>query len=210
MEGIMVDRPKVPLLHDVWKAFMTELELEDPVALISRELLKNQKALSPRLAEWQISDGILLFCGKIILPWNKDLCHRIMEQHHNTCVAGHAGCFKTLELISWNYWWPQLSQHVSQYVGTCDTCNWTKVLQQLPHGELHLTEILGERWDTVSVDFIVELLEAHRFDVVIVMVNVLWVSRPTSSAHRPRCCWSCPVVLPKCVEAPWNPLEVHL
>jgi hypothetical protein len=55
-----------------------------------------------------------------------------------------------LELISQNYWWPQLSRHVSQYVGTCDVCNQMKVLQQLPHGELHPTEILDERWQLMQ------------------------------------------------------------
>jgi hypothetical protein len=90
-------------LRDVRKAFATEPELEAPIALVARELLKNWKAPSPRLAEWQISDGLLLFHGKIVVPWNKDLRHRIMEQHHDMRVTGHAGHFKMLELISRNY-----------------------------------------------------------------------------------------------------------
>jgi hypothetical protein len=106
MEGIAVDGPEIPLLHDVWKVFANELELEDPVALVTRELLKNRRAPSPRSAEWQISDGLLLFPSKIVVLWNKDLCCQIMEQHYDTQVTGHAGCFKLLELISQNYWWP--------------------------------------------------------------------------------------------------------
>jgi hypothetical protein len=64
---------------------------------------------------------------------------------------------------------------MGQYVGTCNVCNQTKVLCWLPHSELHLTEILEECWDTdpVSVDFIIELPDAHRFDVVMVAVDVL-------------------------------------
>jgi hypothetical protein len=112
MEGITVNGPEIPLLRDVWKVFATEPELEDPVALVAWELLKNRKAPPPRSAEWQISDGLLLFRGKIAVPWNKDLRRRIMEQHHDTRVARHAGCFKTLELISQNYWWPQLSRYI--------------------------------------------------------------------------------------------------
>jgi hypothetical protein len=84
MERIVVDGPEVPLLHNVQKMFMTEPELEDPVTLVAQELLKNQKAPSLCSAEWQISDGLLLFCSKIVMPWNEDLCRQIMEQHHNT------------------------------------------------------------------------------------------------------------------------------
>jgi hypothetical protein len=42
MEGIMVDRPEVPLLRNVWKAFATELELKDPIVFVTQELLKNR------------------------------------------------------------------------------------------------------------------------------------------------------------------------
>jgi hypothetical protein len=52
MEGIAVDGPEVPLLRDVRKVFATEPELEDPVALVARELLKNRKAPVPRSVEW--------------------------------------------------------------------------------------------------------------------------------------------------------------
>jgi hypothetical protein len=46
MEGIVVGGPEIPLLRDVRKVFATEPELEDPVALVARELLKNRKVSS--------------------------------------------------------------------------------------------------------------------------------------------------------------------
>jgi hypothetical protein len=56
-------------------------------------------------AEWSESDGLLMFRGKIYVPKDRDLRHHIMDQHHDTCIAGHAGYFKTLEIVSCNYWW---------------------------------------------------------------------------------------------------------
>jgi hypothetical protein len=79
MEGIVVDGPEILLLRDVQKAFATKPELEDPVALVTRQLLKNRKAPSSRSAEWHISDRLLLCRGKIVVPRNKDLRHWIME-----------------------------------------------------------------------------------------------------------------------------------
>jgi hypothetical protein len=71
-----------------------------------------------------------MFRGKIYVPKDRDLRHRIVEQHHDTRIAGHAGRFKTLELISRNYWWPQMSRYISTYVNTCNLCNQTKVQRQ--------------------------------------------------------------------------------
>jgi hypothetical protein len=49
-----------------------------------------------------------------------------------------------------------------------------KALWQLPHGELHPIKIPEEHWDTILVDFImVELPNMHRFNMVMVVVDVL-------------------------------------
>jgi hypothetical protein len=77
--------------------------------------------------EWSESDGLLMFRGKIYVPKDRELRRRIVEQHHDMHIARHAGCFKTLELVSCNYWWPQMSCYIGVYVKTCDLCNQTKV-----------------------------------------------------------------------------------
>jgi hypothetical protein len=69
-------------------------------------------------AEWSESEGLLMFHGKIYVPNDRDLRRRIIEQHHNTRIAGHAGRFKTLELVSCNYWWPQMSRYMASMLST--------------------------------------------------------------------------------------------
>jgi Integrase zinc binding domain len=73
-------------------------------------------------------------------------------------VTGHAGRWKTLELVAWNYWWLQMSCYISQYMKTCDHCLQTKVQSIPPMGELIPLPILEFCWDTISIDLIVELL----------------------------------------------------
>ena len=122
-------------------------------------------------AEWLESDGLLHFHGKIYVPDGKDLCQQIMSQHHNTQVAGYTGRWKTLELVAQNYWWPQMSHYIGQYVKTCDLCLCTKA-QWYPHvGELSLLPTLESCWDTISVNFIVKLPESHGYDAIMNVVD---------------------------------------
>ena len=85
--------------------------------------------------------------------------------------ARHPGRWKTLELVSCYYWWPQMSQYVGKYISTCDLCLWTKALWHPLVGELHPLLILDTPWDTISVDFIVELPDLAGHDAVMVVVD---------------------------------------
>jgi hypothetical protein len=126
LAGIRLEGDEHNILQEVWRGLKNDVQ-EESVAKEARELQKDKIRGTVKSAEWSGSDGLLMFCGKIYVPKDRELRHRIVEQHHDTHIAGYAGCFKTLELVSCNYWWPQMSCYISIYVKHCDLCNQTKV-----------------------------------------------------------------------------------
>jgi hypothetical protein len=79
---------------------------EGLVVKAARKLQKEKGRGMVKSAEWSESDRLLMFNGKIYVPKDRELRCGIIEQQYNMCISRHAGCFKTLELISCNYWWP--------------------------------------------------------------------------------------------------------
>jgi hypothetical protein len=126
LAGARFQGDKQNILQEVWHSLKGGVQ-EESIAKAARELRKDKGRGMVKSTEWLESEGLLMFHGKIYVPNDRDLRCHIVEQHHDTRITGHAGCFKTLKLVSCNYWWPQMSHYISIYIKHCDLCNWTKV-----------------------------------------------------------------------------------
>ena len=66
--------------------------------VVEKGLLKNDK-------KYVKEDRIVAWQGRLYVPKNKKLQEDIIKAHHDSCIAGHLGQYKTQELITRNYWW---------------------------------------------------------------------------------------------------------
>jgi hypothetical protein len=98
LAGIRLKGDEHNILREIQRSLKVD-DQEESVAKAARELRKDTGRGMIKSAEWSESDGLLMFHGKIYVPKDRDLRRRIIEQHHDTHIAGHAGRFKTLKLV---------------------------------------------------------------------------------------------------------------
>jgi len=113
---------------------------------------------------------LILFRGKVYIPKNIQLRHEIIQLHHDTPVAGHLGQWKTLEMVTQNYWWPGITKLVFDYVDGYDKCPQYKNFPQPPAGRLMPIGTPVKPWKAILVNFIVGLPEAQGHNALLVVV----------------------------------------
>src|SRR3981189_2316339 len=64
-----------------------------------------------------------------------------------------------------------MARYIGQYVKRGDLCCRTKLQHRRPTGELHPSETPNDPWDTISVDFIVELPCSNSYNAIMNIVD---------------------------------------
>src|SRR6266404_8071027 len=100
--------------------FMEQIRQSDQYNDLVVKALKALDAGELHSDEWMCAEEVVLYQGRVYVPDDPQLRHDLVHAHHSAAVAGHPGQWKTLELVSWNYWWPGLSRYVAKFVTGCD------------------------------------------------------------------------------------------
>ena len=128
---------------------------------------------------YTLRGGILYSQGRILIPpTSSSLILQILQQYHDSPLAGHFGVARTQALIAQYFKWPGLATSVSNYVLSCDACQRNKVVRHAPYGLLSPLPIPAQPWCSVSLDWITDLPPSHYHDAILVVVD-----RLTKMAH---------------------------
>jgi hypothetical protein len=170
-----------PLFEHIKAAYASDPTLASIFESLSNPADQRSPSVTEELRDFTLNDDhLVLFQGRLYVPDNEDIKTSILSQCHDHPSAGHFGRYKTVELVSRDFYWPHLSKFVSHYIQTCEVCQRSKKQRHLPHGLLQPLPIPSAPWLSTSLDFIVglPLSGPSSFDSILVIVD-----RFTKMAH---------------------------
>jgi len=95
----LVEGPEKEIVKKIKEARDRDKEVIKAVEEIKKaevKVLRNDK--------WQIEEGLVLKEGKVYVPKDEKLRVEIIWLHHDMPIAEHGGQWKTVELVTRNYW----------------------------------------------------------------------------------------------------------
>ena len=76
-----------------------------------------------------------------------------------------------VKLVTRNYWWPEVTNDVKQYMKECNQCQRIKNRIEMPVEKLRLNIMLKKLWQHISVDFIMKLLVSRDHNSILVICD---------------------------------------
>ena len=111
--------------------------------------------------------------GKVYVPKDEKLRIEIIRLHYDIPIEGYEGQWKTVELVTRNFWWPGVTKEVKRYVEGCDACQRNKNHTEQPAGKLMPNSIPEKLWTHILADFITKLPLVQGYDSILVVVDRL-------------------------------------
>jgi hypothetical protein len=131
-----------------------------------------ERALRNKEEGWkELESGLITFRERIYVPIHAKLREDIIRENHDSTFAGHPGRYKTAELITHNYWWPQVQHDVREYVDECKTCQRVKTHRTLPAAPLHPHEAPSRPWEIITLDLLGPLPMSNGYNAILVIID---------------------------------------
>ena len=126
------------------------------------------------VGQFSMHHGLFYNQGRILIPpTSSSLILKILQQYHDSPLAGHYGVARTQALVAQYFVWPGLATAVNSYVRSCDACQRNKVVRHAPFGLLSPLSIPSRPWSSVSLDWITDLPPSNYHDAILVVVDRL-------------------------------------
>ena len=124
--------------------------------------LLNHHPLTKTTEGWTVT-------GRLVVVGNNELRRGVISLYHDFPTAGHPGEWKTLSMITRDYWWPEMRKDITEFVKGCAICQSTKSRTMQAKPPLYSISTTADTlpFKTIALDFITKLPKSGNNDTIL-------------------------------------------
>ena len=131
--------------------------LSDISAAYASDPFYSANSTIPSYLTFNPDDKLWRFNSRVCVPQVPALRLKILQELHDSPLAGHLGYEKTMQAVAGRFWWPRMTRTVKAYIKTCPTCQRIKPSTLSPPGLLRPHSIPARPFTHVSFDLVTDL-----------------------------------------------------
>ena len=108
----------------------------------------------------------------------------LIRKAHDLSISDHSDMNWTLNLLRWSYCWLKMRTTIKRYIWNCYVCRRSKASRDRINELLKSLFIFEQRWQNISLDFIIDLSESDESNAILTVIDRLSKKRHYIS------CWS--------------------
>ena len=117
LQEVVIEGSEVDIIKKIKKARSKD---KDVVRVVEEMKKAGVKELQGN--KWKIEGDLVLKEGKVYVLKEEELRAEVIQLHHDVLAVLYRGRWKTVELVTRNYWWPGVMRDIERYVERCDLC----------------------------------------------------------------------------------------
>ena len=107
------------------------------------------------IAEWIEDERQIRYRGNLYVLEGDELRLHIIQEYHDTVLAGHPGRAKMFNFLDRGYYWKEMRMDVDRYVPNCHECQRSRSSRHSTFGVFWPLPVPNRSWEDISMDFVV-------------------------------------------------------
>ena len=134
-----------------------------------------------KLKNYQIIDNILF--KKNLLWMLKQMHTKLLQKIHDQSSILHSDIRWMIDLVQRFYYWSDHQATIQQYIWNCHVYQRSKASQDDTNDLLQSLSILQQRWQNITMNFIIELFLSKNYNVICMIIYYLFKERHYVFCH---------------------------
>ena len=98
---------------------------------------------------------------------------QLIREVHDFLISVYSDMNWTLNLLRQSYCWLKMRMMIKRYIQNCYVCRRSKALRDWINELLKSLLILEQQWQNISLNFIIDLLESDKNNVILTVIDQL-------------------------------------
>ncbi len=99
---------------------------------------------------------------------------QLIRKAHDFSINDHSDMNWTLNLLRWSYCWLKMRMIMKHYIQNCYVCRRSKASRDQINELLKSLFISEQRWQDISLNFIIDLLKSDESNAILTVINRLF------------------------------------